>query len=64
MIVILRVHILKLEISEQSTKIMNEENLLVCTECGWLGVVRGSNHCSLCGAEQIEPFRAGWDESD
>lgn len=36
-----------------------------CTECGEQGVPIGKNPtCTLCGEEQIEPFRSGWDESD
>lgn len=39
---------------------------LVCLECGELGVLspKEKEICQLCGAEQIEPFRIGWDESD
>ena len=28
------------------------------------GVPIAADHCTLCGEEQIEPFRVGWDESD
>jgi hypothetical protein len=35
-----------------------------CDQCGEQGVPVGAKFCRLCGEEQIEPFRAGWDESD
>ena len=35
-----------------------------CTECGEPGVEQGTDRCEFCGAEQVEPFREGWDESD
>ena len=36
----------------------------VCVDCGERGVPVGGDICELCGEEQVEPFRAGWDESD
>jgi hypothetical protein len=36
-----------------------------CIECNEQAVpVRPDPICENCGAEQIEPFRVGWDESD
>ena len=35
-----------------------------CTECNEPGVPQGGNKCEICGAEQVEQFREGWDESD
>ena len=42
--------------------------LLWCDSCGQQGVPNAAmvegERCVLCGAEQREPFREGWDESD
>ncbi len=35
-----------------------------CTDCGEQGVAWPWRVCDLCGSEQTEPFREGWDESD
>jgi len=42
----------------------DSDSMRICIGCGEPGVSIGAHRCELCGEEQIEPFRVGWDESD